>query len=156
MNIHVHFDMQKISTNARLHLYLTNSPTPLSLSLTASWNYHAKFYRVNMICACLFSNGDESWRQEQVLWCFDQLDAVRRGYVSLSVLELPVYWSQCGGIASLLNHQFVVDARTVLLYLYLVWLWNVKHSNKMWCFQSAVLFSIDFLNKQSINYMYGF
>lgn len=92
MNIHVHFDMQKISTNARLHLYLTNSPTPLSLSLTASWNYHAKFYRVNMICACLFSNGDESWRQEQVLWCFDQLDAVRRGYVSLSVVELPVYW----------------------------------------------------------------
>lgn len=92
MNIHVHFDMQKISTNARLHLYLTNSPTPLSLSLTASWNYHAKFYRVNMICACLFSNGDESWRQEQVLWCFDQLDAVRSGYVSLSVVELPVYW----------------------------------------------------------------
>lgn len=92
MNIHVHFDMQKISTNAWLHLYLTNSPTPLSLSLTASWNYHAKFYRVNMICACLFSNGDESWRQEQVLWCFDQLDAVRRGYVSLSVVELPVYW----------------------------------------------------------------
>lgn len=76
---------------------------PLSLSLSASWNYHAKFYRVNMIYVLVFSVME--MKVEDKSKFFDALISLMQWGVDMSasvwwncqstesnVVELPVYW----------------------------------------------------------------